>query len=476
MKRAKLEFYFLFLLTIGLQVNGQYFNKTYDYNNNLEMSRGITSDSYNIYFVSNFIASIPNTSGVLLTKLDYSGNVIWRKPFIWSNQIMYMGQGGSLHTAANGIVHCGTIEETGQPSRCFIVKWNLDGDTVFTRQFYQGAGSSATSLFIDEDGSMFLFGTAKSVSNNLNDLAIWKLDYHGNIIWAQVYPLGGPDFCVGGTVDSDGNIYISGGRNYSPNVYGQIVKTDPNGDYINRRFLFGTVGVSIRFYDNYLWLSSFVNLVNNQDSPRLYIAKLDTDMNTQWDRTYLSFFYSVVSNPPILVHDKMYVVGDVMDVYPRRTYLLMCDTMGQVQFLRTYIAFPGGITHYNHDVTKTSDGGFAIAGWAANPNQDAWVVKVDSMGCLVPNCALSEEELPATTAIQIWPNPTEAKLTVEIRSMDTEGVLIIKDLMGRSMMQKSVAQSEKVLFFNLEHLVPGIYILQFVSSNGQSDAIKVVKQ
>jgi hypothetical protein len=81
-----------------------------------------------------------------------------------------------------------------------------------------------------------------------------------------------------------------------------------------------------------------------------------------------------------------------------------------------------------------------------------------------------------TELLVVYPNPTGAKLTVEIRAVETEGVLIIKDLLGRSLYQHQVGNKEKVVFLDIEHFIPGIYILQFVSEKGQSIAVKVVKQ
>lgn len=81
-----------------------------------------------------------------------------------------------------------------------------------------------------------------------------------------------------------------------------------------------------------------------------------------------------------------------------------------------------------------------------------------------------------TELLVVYPNPTGGKLTVEIRAKETEGVLFIKDVFGRSIELKQVGRNEKVFFFNLEHLMPGVYVIQYIGANGQSDAIKVVKQ
>lgn len=97
---------------------------------------------------------------------------------------------------------------------------------------------------------------------------------------------------------------------------------------------------------------------------------------------------------------------------------------------------------------------------------------------------LEEEKIENTNNLQraytdllvVYPNPTGAKLTVEIRAKDLEGDLIIRDLLGRPLLQKIVSKDERVHFINLEHLVSGLYIVQFIGGNGNSDVVKVVKQ
>lgn len=72
--------------------------------------------------------------------------------------------------------------------------------------------------------------------------------------------------------------------------------------------------------------------------------------------------------------------------------------------------------HYLYDIKKTVDGGLVLVGQivdfefgAPSPIQKAWILKVDSLGCLVPGCGLSsiiDRNIDKDALdIRLYPNP-----------------------------------------------------------------------
>ena len=71
--------------------------------------------------------------------------------------------------------------------------------------------------------------------------------------------------------------------------------------------------------------------------------------------------------------------------------------------------------HYLYDFKRTSDGGIVLVGETYDgsfnpivPAQQAWILKVDSMGCLIPGCEISNNDLIPTIEdldIRLFPNP-----------------------------------------------------------------------
>ncbi len=77
-----------------------------------------------------------------------------------------------------------------------------------------------------------------------------------------------------------------------------------------------------------------------------------------------------------------------------------------------YTGLPAGYEHVFNAVQPTSDGGFILTGEAQGPTPPntsrLWLVKLDSMGCLVPGChtvGVQEFESALQSALQVSPNP-----------------------------------------------------------------------
>ena len=96
--------------------------------------------------------------------------------------------------------------------------------------------------------------------------------------------------------------------------------------------------------------------------------------------------------------------------------------------------------HYDifFNVMATSDGGILCNGTTYEndtTHQNAWIVKLDSLGCLTPNCGPSVDviELPVgkNSPVQIWPNPTSGEVTVEARNGQRIEALRVFDAQGR---------------------------------------------
>jgi len=93
------------------------------------------------------------------------------------------------------------------------------------------------------------------------------------------------------------------------------------------------------------------------------------------------------------------------------------DTDGNVLWSRYYAHYTGlpvGYDHIFNAVQPASDDGFILTGEAqgqAPPNRSRlWLVKLDSMGCLVPGChtvGVQEFESGLQSALRVSPNPAQ---------------------------------------------------------------------
>ncbi len=149
-----------------------------------------------------------------------------------------------------------------------------------------------------------------------------------------------------------------------------------------------------------------------------------------------------------------------------------------------------------HDIEFTDDGGFAITGAAYSEDltedQNFWLLKLDSMGCLIPGCDTlftSVMELPYDKAgILVYPHPVTTEAIVQITLNDIADinnlVCEISDMSGRIIKQLAVENlhyavpklrdGNKITFpFRRENLNAGIYMMHIYDDGRTIGTIKL---
>lgn len=147
------------------------------------------------------------------------------------------------------------------------------------------------------------------------------------------------------------------------------------------------------------------------------------------------------------------------------------------------------------DVLPTDDGGCIAAGVTYNPfdtgyppgySQDAWVVKVDSFGCIVPGCQLldgiTEQVTNLGDALRLWPNPVSGQLHVGLSlpgSFKTTGplTLSVTSLAGQLVLQQHVPTSVPgEVELDVSALAAGTYALHLSDGTRWLAGSKFVKE
>jgi energy-coupling factor transporter ATP-binding protein EcfA2 len=131
-----------------------------------------------------------------------------------------------------------------------------------------------------------------------------------------------------------------------------------------------------------------------------------------------------------------------------------------------------------YDVLPTDDGGFIAAGSAYNPagepyppgySQDTWVVKVDSMGCIVPGCGgvgVQEVVTNLSNGLTVYPNPAHGSATVQVRLPQsirgsTALRLVLVNAQGQVVSEQDAQQGDNIL--DLSALSAGLYYVHLAN-------------
>jgi len=88
-----------------------------------------------------------------------------------------------------------------------------------------------------------------------------------------------------------------------------------------------------------------------------------------------------------------------------------------------------------------------------------------------------KETISFNAEVKVYPNPVSAgDITVELSSTSEEKILIqLNSFEGRLIMQKMVEPGERMIMFNADNLLPGMYLL-YITIEGTTETYKIIKQ
>jgi len=164
-------------------------------------------------------------------KWDSDGNLLWAKLY----------DGGDIDFAyaiaadqSGNICVTGTSWKAVQSYNYFTIKYNPDGDTLWTHMFAgnDDAGDIAYAIAVDNTGNTIVSGST-DWRYGTSDIVTIKLNIAGDTVWTHQYnsPQNGQDGFSALEVDDFNNIYIAG-VTYTNNQDILLIKYNPAGDTV----------------------------------------------------------------------------------------------------------------------------------------------------------------------------------------------------------------------------------------------------
>jgi len=221
---------------------------------------------------------------------------------------------------------------------------------------------------------------------------------------------------------------------------------------------------------------------SNSFTSQAFIAKLNTQLQLEWDSIYGQESHWVAPRDMVQKPDgRLFSCGEIgissgtLNLY--YGWLNAHTPTGGHIWQRFYLPFGNGELEQGQldAIRAHPDGGFVMAGQARayGPSivkaQHAWLLKVDSLGCLVPGCAVGIKELtPEPVYLKVWPNPAQGEAFVLYKSTQElpEAYLVLTDMLGRERRRAPVPEMEAQYHLQLFDLDAGLYMVQ-LWSNGR---------
>ena len=279
-----------------------------------------------------------------------------------------------------------------------------------------------------------------------------KTDKNGNFEWQKVYGTTAAEDCTSGDKTLDGGFILSGQK--SGEFY--IVKTDALGNMQWQQTYSGTSGPCfIKQLADSTYILTGAKIVSGF-AGQAYMIKVNKTGGVIWQKHYGSAFVNdwFYTRPIILNDGSIVIAGQQMLGSIPIGMLVKTDSLGNQQWLRTYYNNPVK-DNYVYDVKLTLDNGFILSGFALETTSDAWLVKVDSVGCEIAGCNVGMEEyLQENSIINVYPNPSNSSIT--ITTIEPTQLKII-NMLGEVVIEKQVQNN---MVIDINNLSNGIYFIQ----------------
>jgi len=162
---------------------------------------------------------------ILVVKLDTDGNLQWAKSFT----APYDSIGWDIAVADNGdVVVIGYYELTSSGNlEAFVMRLDSDGNIKWIKTYGGTYMEKAECMTMDSSGSIVIAGYTDTFGTGQDGLVI-LLDQNGNVQWARACSSYDEVWFYGATIDSDGNVCVSGYVGYD----GVVLKFNQNGNLL----------------------------------------------------------------------------------------------------------------------------------------------------------------------------------------------------------------------------------------------------
>ncbi len=498
------SFLVFIIIALTAKCEAQTWSKRYDVipGENFDLVRNIEPTSTG-YIITRYGGLEDESLGTTFFTINQLGEV--QSIITYTNENGSFGAGfrdAGEYIEGLGYIQAGALV-FAESSRALLIGFTETGDTLFTRSYGDTTTHySGTKAIHTIDGGYALLVNSSEEEYTITKLV--KFSDTGSFEWDQSYEyvyngdldprslaqFDNGDFIIGCGVDPDGNdpfrshrliLTDSGGNEIWQVTYGSpLVEENPF--------------VSVLSDNEILVVGDMCGSTYPSDGYN-YIAKRSKEDGTLiWERTYPQFpSGNRVLSKGIELADGSIVACGASELIPSDlTYRIPHGTIHRVNSLgvpiwsRRYLWDNGlNTSGYFTDMTLDPDGGYVCAGQVADnvdfETDDIWIMKLDSDGCLVPDCVVGVIEHEAQLGFNTYPNPASDVLSVYVETnLNMKGHFSLTDLNGRIVFQGSTVllspEMPTTYMYQVAHLARGMYVLSFESEEGAVLSKKVLLQ
>ena len=354
--------------------------------------------------------------------------------------------------------------DTGN-TNALLVQLTNNLDTLWTRKYDASPfGRFWSTALSDDSGYLSVGEVLRTSSSNFSSIFILKTDKNGKELWRKKYDYGSTSSALSVTITKNGNILLSGFT--GPNSF--LMKLNNLGNKIwfkpcpykgaftihelpnSNLYITGHYGVD-------LGENALVGVLDSSGN-EIYINSSGWQKdNTAWHNVKLK---NGAISAGYNVNGSSYKSG----------WLLRTDEKGDSLWSMNY-TLDSFDCHYFSGIAQTSDGGFIMSGenydWDIR-KQSIWVVKVDSLGCLVSGCnPIGIKEVGSSPKhLIVYPNPSSQSVSVMYSSRNANSI-IISDNMGKTIFTQKLRSPQNEILLDISNYSSGLYRVSILNKSGE---------
>ncbi|MBX2980007.1 MAG: hypothetical protein KF905_11985 [Flavobacteriales bacterium] len=363
-----------------------------------------------------------NKEHIYIRKLDPEGNYQYQLDH-WAgdDRRFDLGYIDAVASNVDGSFSAVINEGRGYDAEHWLYRFDQSGDTIGRSFILSYPFSDSITLAVRQlrsttDGGHVWCGF-HAISNTNTRALIGRSDNNGDTLWTRKFGAAGQAYTAVGVAEYfDGGYLLTGYRIGPPSLdKGFLIRTDAEGNELWRRF-FGNradVNGAVRVAADgsiFTW-SEYRDPQWPSLWQQMMLSKWDQEGNLVWQRKVNYNRFVGTYDLELLDDGSMVATGTAF----LQGVLIKFSAEGDSLWSRGY-SYTNDL-HKFFDVEPTSDGGFVCTGAADRyfpldpqyqTSQMIWVVKTDSLGCVVPGChtvGVEEYLLDLNEHLHVWPNP-----------------------------------------------------------------------
>ncbi len=465
----------------------------------------IVTDS--CYYASGIVADsvFPYKTGNIFVKFDLEGQVDFFKT-ITSTTKTYQVWYASLLALEDGFITAGYYSDSVLHS--LVIRYDLNSDTLWTKtyknEYYPDERFIVSHDIIKTTGNGFLIlNTETGEGEGYEMISLRKIDERGNQIWYKsIYDSDYQDGGLQAYLMPDAGFLILGQKynvvgTHGFNIQAVLIKTDSLGneewtyEFISDDEIITAYEMVVHEEDSTIVLAGEKGLeVVSPPYNKLYfngfVFKIDMAGNILWQTDIRHSIYAeeVRFNRIIEATDKSgyllagkYWFGPTG--YDWNGWIAKVSPQGDSLWSRSvhYVESIEALHELNY-IVPTADGGYLLCGRAADlgsptvsePRHQAWLLKVDEHGCLVPGCHLLSDTEEVFSPIDddpflIYPNPASELLNIYVAGNKADSFFQISDALGNVVTSFRSATPNTTHIVDVAGWAKGTYYLSCLADN-----------